>query len=421
LFQTSDDKESAVRTARKVVLAGMAVSAALTGGIAAAAPGATAPGATAPLSAAAYPHHPIFLPTWSHLAGYRNGTSLLPPPPAPPCPIPVTKIPSVNTGILGDTPSQIGPCVSVPETPATGLPFVGNMAYWGGPVQVHPHIYLVFFGWGEKGAFVQDCKKERLVEGRVRATLKCDPDGAGKQMANFVYQLGGTRWAGIQTQYYQTVGGVKQYITNRKDQLAGIWVDDRNKTSARISYHDMAAEAERAVKHFHVRASQLIDSNFVIAQPQQYTDPIAQKQGYCAFHDLIEPSIDPKDYHGLRPGVPYTNMPYVLNQGAGCGQNLVNAGLAGQLDGFTVALGAEDHFNGSAYGGWYDPFDNNENGDKCAYVGDTFGFGTVGRVPGAAGEIRGNHGGHFAVQSLWSNEGAGGVGYCAGTNSDLPL
>jgi serine protease len=130
--------------------------------------------------------------------------------------------------------------------------------------------------------------------------------------------------------------------------------------------------------------------------------------------------------------VPYTNLPYVLNGGVGCGQNLVNAGAAGRLDGVTIALGheieeavtdpgAEDHIGPVSLGGWYDAFDANENGDKCAYVGALPLTNTPLNVPGAAGNIVGNRGGVFPVQSLWSNEAAAGVGYCAGTGHALPF
>jgi hypothetical protein len=37
------------------------------------------------------------------------------------------------------------------------------------------------------------------------------------------------------------------------------------------------------------------------------------------------------------------------------------------------------------------------------------------------GNIKGRHGGKFAVQALWSNAAAGGAGWCAGVAStDLP-
>jgi hypothetical protein len=59
-------------------------------------------------------------------------------PPAPPCP---------ENGML---PSPLSSC-GVPEAPATTLPYPGNMAYWGGHVQTSPHVYVVYWGWGEKG------------------------------------------------------------------------------------------------------------------------------------------------------------------------------------------------------------------------------------------------------------------------------
>ena len=358
--------------------------------------------------------------------------------PAPPCPLPQTSLVPSKVPVVGGT--TVGPCVKAPEFPATGAPEMGNMTYWGGRVQVHPHIYLVYFGWGQEGAFKADCTPVQLREGRFTARLGCDPDGAGKRMADFVQQLGGTEWAQSQTQYYQVVNGVKTYIHNDKDQLAGIWADDAHHASAKITYRDMATEAERAVAHFHIPASQLMDSNVVILQPQNFSDPVAQADGYCAFHDLVRGDVDPKDYKGLAPDLPWTNMPYVLNQGSGCGQNLVNAGARGKLDGFTIALGheieetvtdpgAEDVIGHTPIGGWFDPFDGNENGDKCAYVGDdltgAYAFFAGGAdslpVPGAGADIRGNAGGSFPVQSLWSNSSAGGVGYCAGAGTDVPV
>jgi hypothetical protein len=367
-------------------------------------------------------------------------------PPAPPCP---------ESGML---PSPLSNC-GVPEAPATTLPYPGNMAYWGGHVQVNPHVYVIYWGWGEKGAFPanEPCSSEPIVEGSVKATLKCDPDGAGKYVANWVYQLGGTQWAGEQTQYYQTAtdsagNHYNQYITNPTDQLAGIWVDDSNSitglpgTSASNpagtanTYTDLAAEAARAAAHFHV--TDLADANFVIAQPANYSDPNAISTGYCAFHDYIYPGVGGGIYNGLTKNISYTNLPYLLDINSNgvneCGENSVNSGAAGKLDGFSIALGHEieetvtdpgaEDILGSGLtttnlGGWYDALDANENGDKCAWIGESLGAPgepTVTPIPGAINDIKGNHGQTFAVQSLWSNQAAAGAGYCAGAGDDLP-
>jgi hypothetical protein len=66
------------------------------------------------------------------------------------------------------------------------------------------------------------------------------------------------------------------------------------------------------------------------------------------------------------------------------------------------------------YGGY-------ENGDKCAWVGYPQVTQTNPNVPGSMNNIRGSDGKTYAVQSLWSDNAAGGLGYCAGAGTDLPF
>ncbi len=410
-------------------------------------------GASLGLGAGAASAKRIYLPTITKFFGEQRareqasaGQGLQPP--AVPCP---------ENGSLPSTPAT-GPC-GVTELPATGLPVPGNMAYYGGPVQVHPHEYIVYWGWGEKGAWpsTDKCRSEEIAEGTIHATLACDPDGAGRYVANWVYQLGDTQWSGEASQYYETIDDAagnpfNQYIdTTDRHWLKGIWVDDSNnitgieKTSGSNpagptnTYTDLAAEAARALLHFHV--TDKADANFIIFQPPNYSDPNALASGYCAFHDYIYPGVeggiyDPKYTHGVED-TQYTNLPYLLAVNSGgtnvCGEDAVNA----KLDGFSIALGheiietatdpgAEDVLGSGTsvkyLGGWYDTVDADEIGDKCAWVGlnpatDT---GPPIPIPGAVGDIRGNGGQTFAVQSLWSNDAAEGAGYCAGAGTDLP-
>jgi hypothetical protein len=362
-------------------------------------------------------------------------------PPAPPCP---------ENGML---PAPFSNC-GLPEFPATTLPFPGNMAYWGGHVQTAPKVYVVYWGWGENGAFPasQSCSPETITEGSTTATLACDPEGAGKYMADFVSQLGGTNWAGVQSQYSQTdSSGKQQPITNPANQLGGIWVDDGNNASALANtsssnppgagntYTDLAQEAARAVAHFAI--TDLANADIVVAQPPSFSDPNAVSTGYCAFHDYTQPNLEGGIYNGIQPGISYTNMPYALAINSGgsnvCGENAVNTDARGKLDGFSIVLGheieetvtdpgAEDILgsgsNTTNLGGWYDAADANENGDKCAWVGENLltAQGPPEPVPGALGNMTGNRSDRFAVQSLWSNDSAGGAGYCAGAGTDLP-
>jgi len=134
-------------------------------------------------------------------------------------------------------------------------------------------------------------------------------------------------------------------------------------------------------------------------------------------------------------------MPYALSINSGgsnvCGENAVNSGPVGKLDGFSIVLGheieetvtdpgAEDIIGSGTsttnLGGWYDPADANENGDKCAWIGENLltATGPPEPIPGALNDVTGNHGQKFAVQSLWSNQAAAGAGYCAGAGNDLP-
>jgi serine protease len=374
---------------------------------------------------------PIFLPTIPKEIQHDQSIGAINPP-APPCP-----------------QDQVGvSCTPVPETFALGIPYPGNMAYYGGHVQVTPKLYLVYWGWGQSGAWPSGttCTSEPISEGSFSATLPCDPDGAGKYMADFLQQMGGTPWAGVQTQYFQTTSsGAQQNITNPSEQLAGIWVDDTNpNTLPSTNINNPAGqtntltvlgqEAQRAVTQFGI--TDLDNADIVIVQPPGLSDPNAASQGYCAFHDYTYPDVASGVYNGIQQGISYSNIPYQLNSGSSCGENSVNSGAAGKVDGFSIVLGHEveetvtdpgaEDVTGSGpthLGGWYDTVDANENGDKCAWVGvnPLTGQGPPVPIPGAVGDIKGNAGSTFAVQSLWSNAANAGTGYCAGAGTDSPL
>jgi serine protease len=262
-------------------------------------------------------------------------------------------------------------------------------------------------------------------------------------------QAGGTSWAAVSSQYYETgSSGTRTSIANDPNLLAGIWVDDSDPNTLPTTNMNNAAgstntltvlgqEAQAAVQHFGI--TDLNDANIVIVQPPGLSDPNAISQGYCAFHDYVWPGVESGAYNGLQQGIAYSNIPYQLainsNGTNVCGENAVNSGAQGKLDGFSIVLGhemeetitdpgAEDVIGSGLtpthLGGWYDMLDANENGDKCAWVGLNVltGQGTF-PIPGALGDITGNGGGTFAVQSLWSDSALLGTGYCAGVN-DLP-
>jgi serine protease len=323
-----------------------------------------------------------------------------------------------NVQNIGNPALQPPPLCCIPGSPAApGVPVPPNMGYYGGHVQVTPKVYLVFWGWGQAGAF------DHTTPGMPTY----DPDGAAQRMTNFVKAMGGTAWAGVQTQYYETDNGQNVYIQNPSNQFGGVWYDDANPIHDNVSGLELAQEAQRAVAHFGV--TDLHNSQFIIAQPQKFDEAgFNSGAGYCAWHDYTQEQY----YPGVQEGISFTNMPYVLNSGTSCGQNSVNSGFyAGRLDGFSIVMGheieetvtdpgAEDVINGVNLGGWYDQ-SAWENGDKCAWVGYTDGITTPSTIPGGLNNIRGNDGNLYPVQSLWSNNAAGGTGWCAGAGNDLPF
>src|SRR5207253_1659076 len=140
-------------------------------------------------------------------------------------------------------------------------------------------------------------------------------------------------------------------------------------------------------------------TNFILTPPGH--GATAYGTVYCAYHA--------ETAHTSGHGVRYAFMPYVPEQGGGCGANSVNQNDAfghGYLDGYSIVAGHEyaeavtdpDNQLGTQ-DGWND-ISGSENGDKYAWTGlQNISLG----------------GNNYAVQPLWSNEAAGGQGACAVT------
>lgn len=280
----------------------------------------------------------------------------------------------------GPHPAILKPLNRLVPVPAAGEPIPGPLQYGGGQVEVTPKVYLVFWGWASSA------------------------DPVATRMQSFVSAIGGTPWAGIQTQYYETAGGRTVFVTNPAQQLAGVWFDNVDPIHDNLSGQDIANEALRGAQHFGI--TDFADSNIVVAQPQNANDAGFNSGQYCAWHDW---STDGYAMPAGSPQFAFTSMPYVLNAGGNCGRDFVNPAPSGDLDGVSIVLGHEieegvtDPGAGVATNtGWLD-FNGDENGDKCAWVA---------AGPGAATNITGNDGRSYAVQGLWDNGALFGVGYC---------
>ncbi|MHB8584949.1 MAG: hypothetical protein ACYDDF_03825 [Thermoplasmatota archaeon] len=268
---------------------------------------------------------------------------------------------------VGGDPSAFGrsdaggpiwfPTVSAARAAASspsGIP--GALEYHGGAIQKFPKTFIVFWGWGGS-----------------------DPSGEAPYLENFFRGMGGSSWANIVTQYSETNRG---FITNPAGQLAGTWNDDSSTPPVTISTSQLEQEALNAEAHFGYDQ----DANYIVATPTGHSTSGFGSQ-YCAWHDITA------DLNGRQ--VAFTNLPYQTDAGGGCGENFVNQGSAGLLDGVSIVAGHEsaETVTDPQLNAWYDG-SGYEIGDKCAWISPG--------SPGGAADIT-LGGAVFAVQTMWSN------------------
>ncbi|WP_051944597.1 hypothetical protein [Streptacidiphilus rugosus] len=227
----------------------------------------------------------------------------------------------------------------------------GGLLYNGGPVQHQVSVYLVFWGsqWDSDGNGVQQYETDLF-------------NGLGTSQDN---------WSTVTSQYTDNSG---QGPSFGGSVLGGTWVDDGSAAPGSAAQADIAAEADAGAAHFGVSGP---DVQIVVLSPSGTSPDGFPNSGFCAWHD----------YNG---NVSYTNMPYVLDAGSGCGANSVQ----GQLDGFSIVGGheyAESLTDPQPSSGWVDA-NGEEDGDLCAWQN----LGTVSLPSGT-----------FAMQPTWSNAAGG--------------
>jgi membrane-bound inhibitor of C-type lysozyme len=259
-----------------------------------------------------------------------------------------------------------------------------NLPYNGGPVQHTPHVYLVF--WGPNW----------------------DTDATANYLFDFFTALGSKSdgWTPIVEQYTDTTG--HPTINGSLMAPTSAAIDDTAPPNP-VDDNALGTEAADAASFFNIADPRNADivivsqsgTCFAPPDPTQPTFTFAgncgtpQPTGYCAYHNWDVSTTDASLY------LPWVNLPYQPDAGAGCGAGFVNT--PGTLDGFSVSGGHEvtEAITDPIGTGWFDAADTVSGGevaDKCAWGGanwnqsppDPKGNLTVG------GET-------FAVQSLWSN------------------
>ncbi len=264
-------------------------------------------------------------------------------------------------------------------------------------------VYLVFYGsqWGTIS-----------TDGNGNTTLSGDPNGEAPYLQQLMKGLGtnGELWSGVMTQYCDgvSVGATSCPGSNQfhvayptGGALAGVWVDESTASPAQATGHQLGVEAVNAAAHFgNTTAASNRDAQYVIISPTG-TDPDQWKQqGFCAWHDYNgDSTLSGGPVSSPYGDIAFTNFPYVTDLGASCGQNFVNSGGAGTLDGVSIVEGheyAETITDQNPAGGWTNS-GGSETGDLCAW--------NLG--PGAHAADLSVATGSFAMQPTWANDGGG--------------
>jgi serine protease len=301
---------------------------------------------------------------------------------------------------------------SASTAPSAGT---GNLLYQGGVggvgvVTGAPRVYLVFWGsqWGSTA-----------TNSRGDVTLAGDPLAAAPVLQEFMKGLGtgGETWSGVMTQYCQgasmgaqacPIGVAHVGYPAGGGVLAGVWVDESSAAPTQATGHQIGVEAVSAATHF-ANTTQTANSNVqyvIVSPPGTHPDGFnAGSQKFCAWHDSTgDSTLSGGSVNSPSGQLAFTNLPYVTDAGATCGQGAVNPGFAGALDGVTIVEGheyAETVTDPYPSSGWTDG-SGNENGDKCAWIRS--GQGASQNITLSTGS--------FALQSTWSNDYNGGSGGC---------
>ncbi len=271
-----------------------------------------------------------------------------------------------------------------------------------------PRVYLVFWGsqWGSQSA-----------NSSGYDAYSGDPSGVAPDLQAFFAGLGtgGETWSGVMTQYCQGLSNgatscpaSAQHVGYPSGgALAGVWEDASAAAPSQASATQIAQEAINAATHFgNTTQSSNRDTQYFIVSPHGTNPDNWRNSGFCAWHDYTGDSYGISNPDGW---LAFTNLPYIPDAGTSCGQNFVNSGSGGTLDGVTIVGGheyAETITDQYPAGGWTDS-SGNEDGDKCAWISSG---------PGASQDITLTTGA-FAVQSTWANDFNGGAGGCEVTHS----
>jgi serine protease len=261
-------------------------------------------------------------------------------------------------------------------------------------------VYLIFYGtqWGTQSTD---------ANGNLKFTNDtAGAAGAAQQMFKGI-GTGSELWSAELTQWCDGAGvssgavacpaSGASYIPYQQNIFAGAWYDNSVASPAAATAAQLANEAIKAAAHFgNTTAASNRYTYYVILSPKG-TNPDNYQGSYCAWHDYTADAGVSSPYGEMA----FSNQPYNIDSGAGCGVGFVNS--PGTLDGWTMTLGHEWHETMSDQfpaGGWTNhvsgsSYNGQENSDECAWI-------AAGSTGGAANVVMGN--GTYTEQASWSND-----------------
>ncbi|MHB8585072.1 MAG: hypothetical protein ACYDDF_04465 [Thermoplasmatota archaeon] len=231
----------------------------------------------------------------------------------------------------------------------------GSLLYYGGNIEKSVNLYVCWWGWTS------------------------DPYGEQPYYENYMNGVGGSSWFNSQTQYSSTSQG---YITNPTGILKGTW-SDSNKVPSKPTQSAINTEGLRCEAHFGYN----VNADYVVATPSGHSQSGVGTR-WCAYHESVSSGGN---------NVAITYLPYIHDAGTSCGENFVNSGSAGTLDGVSIVGGhemAEAATDPVPCTGWCTS-GGSETGDLCAWSS-------------LSGDISLSTG-TFAVQPLYSDSAGGCV------------
>jgi serine protease len=283
-----------------------------------------------------------------------------------------------------------------------------TLAYGGGVDGIgvqsgHSKVYLVFYGtqWGTQST-------------DANGNLKFTGDASGAASAaqqmfkgigtnNELWSADLTQWCDGAVATGATVcpaTGANYIPYQTGGVLSGVWYDNSKASPSAATAAQLGQEAVSAASHFgNTTSASNRYAYYVILSPHG-TNPDNYQGQYCAWHDW-NGDVGVSSPYG---DIAFSNQPYNIDSGAGCGKNFVNAGTAGNTDGYTITLGHEWHemmSDQNPAGGWTNhqtssSYYQQENSDECAWI-------SPGQAGGAANISFGSFG-TYAEQASWSND-----------------